>query len=721
MADAQARLANSISSTLGMQLEAFAASELKTVSMLKQEADETTEAAEQVFARYLNGRNFVESFADAATAQAQKAKQQQIHNSGNISNTSSAMKGFQSLKNWSSRTMERTMERRNSSAGSSEEEQQQQARESGAARQSGLEQVRLVQATAELKRFELMKHLISVKHRRNFEMGESLMATVVDLQTFHNAGNKTIQDILPKLQELHSQQESLRQEHSTTIVPTWQRRQVALQDTLTNIHDQSVATAKVLSASAEGQSSIPSSQATEIEAIEDKVKIWQLPDALAFSARYQRDSPPGVLMEGWLYKKSNSMISVLQPWSRRWFVMDKDTIYYYNSSTKASELTRRIASGGTRSGNDYFPTERVKVCDVVLCTVRDLPVSDDTSTRFCFQLVTPQEKPLTLQARGPIEYRSWVDGIRATMEHRLVHGNPHADDLNQASREETKISSLPPTELLGGERFASMSSTATPSPPTSPMVSYSPLVKEIMAANPTCADCGRNGPEWVSVNLGVLICIECSAVHRSLGVHVSKVRSLKLDSLSDREGKLLLALGNERVNPIWEAGVAAQKGWKKPTPESDRKARETWIKSKYLWKGFLNMEAEEEKELASLTSSGDDTELARVDFWSNKLYNAAQKGSIEGCISALAHGGSVEWTNSADGGKTPLHVCALVPKKENSEWHALELAEYLFQNGAKLDALDNEKHGVLDCALLNGAAIEMVEYLTPPTNVPNRS
>lgn len=47
--------------------------------------------------------------------------------------------------------------------------------------------------------------------------------------------------------------------------------------------------------------------------------------------------------------------------------------------------------------------------------------------------------------------------------------------------------------------------------------------------NRVCADCNAPNPEWTSFNLGVLICLECSGVHRKLGVHISKVRSLKLD------------------------------------------------------------------------------------------------------------------------------------------------------------------------------------------------
>ncbi|KAK7291045.1 hypothetical protein RIF29_05906 [Crotalaria pallida] len=46
--------------------------------------------------------------------------------------------------------------------------------------------------------------------------------------------------------------------------------------------------------------------------------------------------------------------------------------------------------------------------------------------------------------------------------------------------------------------------------------------------NDKCAECTAPEPEWASLNLGILPCIECSGVHRNLGVHISKVHALLL-------------------------------------------------------------------------------------------------------------------------------------------------------------------------------------------------
>ncbi|XP_053326458.1 arf-GAP with GTPase, ANK repeat and PH domain-containing protein 1 isoform X7 [Spea bombifrons] len=105
-----------------------------------------------------------------------------------------------------------------------------------------------------------------------------------------------------------------------------------------------------------------------------------------------------------------------------------------------------------------------------------------------------------------------------------------------------------------------------------------------LPGNSHCVDCDAQNPDWASLNLGTLMCIECSGIHRNLGTHLSRVRSLDLDDWPPELIKVMSAIGNELANSIWEG---SSQGHVKPCSESPREEKERWIRAKYEQKLFL--------------------------------------------------------------------------------------------------------------------------------------
>ncbi|KAI3466155.1 hypothetical protein Pfo_022818 [Paulownia fortunei] len=96
--------------------------------------------------------------------------------------------------------------------------------------------------------------------------------------------------------------------------------------------------------------------------------------------------------------------------------------------------------------------------------------------------------------------------------------------------------------------------------------------------NRECADCKCKGPRWASVNLGIFICMQCSGIHRSLGVHISKVRSATLDTWLPEQVAFIQSMGNEKANSYWEAELP---------PNYDRVGIENFIRAKYDEKRWI--------------------------------------------------------------------------------------------------------------------------------------
>ncbi|KAI4270861.1 MAG: hypothetical protein LQ337_006414 [Flavoplaca oasis] len=78
-----------------------------------------------------------------------------------------------------------------------------------------------------------------------------------------------------------------------------------------------------------------------------------------------------------------------------------------------------------------------------------------------------------------------------------------------------------------------------------------------LEGNKSCADCKRNKhPRWASWNLGIFICIRCSGIHRGMGTHISRVKSVDLDAWTDEQLQSVLRWGNSRANKYWESKLA---------------------------------------------------------------------------------------------------------------------------------------------------------------------
>jgi Arf-GAP/SH3 domain/ANK repeat/PH domain-containing protein len=206
------------------------------------------------------------------------------------------------------------------------------------------------------------------------------------------------------------------------------------------------------------------------------------------------------------------------------------------------------------------------------------------------------------------------------------------------------------------------------------------LLRDADQGNYWCADCGSGiKTEWVSINLAIILCIECSGIHRSLGTHISKVRSLTLDinSFTTDIVELLLLVGNRISNMVWEAKLDSSM---KPTPQATREQRLKFITAKYVERAYV----EPISPAVSRFGTADETLLAAI-----------KKNDIQQVIYALALKANPNLTDKSRGTHAVYLALAAAdpatqspvttsPREAPAKVVAFPVAEMLVQNGAEI-------------------------------------
>lgn len=277
----------------------------------------------------------------------------------------------------------------------------------------------------------------------------------------------------------------------------------------------------------------------------------------------------------------------------------------------------------------------------------------DDADMFEFHIVSLDNKQWFFEASSAEERDEWVAGIE-----QLILNSLQGNEINKSKGQ-------------GGATNAVMNAEAIKT------------IKSDVAGNGKCVDCDAPAPDWASINLGVLICIECSGVHRQLGSHISRVRSLDLDEWPPGHLAVMTSVGNRLANAVWEANLATKRPSvaRKPGPGSSQEEKERYIVAKYSRKDFL-----------AALPSGMSAAAALLD--------AILRSDMKSVSLALAHA-SQEDVNapiSPRDARTPLHLATSLG--------SLPIVQLLIWSNANVKSVDHDGRTCISYArnCSNGAA-----------------
>lgn len=343
--------------------------------------------------------------------------------------------------------------------------------------------------------------------------------------------------------------------------------------------------------------------------------------------------------KGYLLKKSDGLRKV---WQRR------------QCSVKGGILTISHATSNRQP---------VKL-NLLTCQVK--PSAED---RKCFDLIS-HNRTYHFQAEDEQEFVIWIS----------VLTNSKEEALNMAFRGE---------QTSGGEDGLEDLTKA--------------IIEDVlrMPGNEVCCDCGAADPKWLSTNLGILTCIECSGIHREMGVHISRIQSMELDKLGTSELLLAKNVGNSSFNEIMEGNLPSPSP--KPTPSSDMTVRKEFINAKYV-----------DHKYARKTCTSAAAKMI-------ELFEAVQSRDLLALIQVYAEG--VELMEplpeaGPEAGETALHYSV-----RTADQTSLHLVDFLVQNSGNLDKQTEWGNTALHycCMYEKPECLKLLLRGKPATDIPNQN
>uniref|UniRef100_A0A7M4F670 Arf-GAP with coiled-coil, ANK repeat and PH domain-containing protein n=1 Tax=Crocodylus porosus TaxID=8502 RepID=A0A7M4F670_CROPO len=367
---------------------------------------------------------------------------------------------------------------------------------------------------------------------------------------------------------------------------------------------------------------------------------------------YNVDAANGIVMEGYLFKRASN---AFKTWNRNKSIETSRNLIFSLHALRLGLVLFTLS---------FQDNPTVVVEDLRLCTVKHC---EDIERRFCFEVVSPT-KSCMLQADSEKLRQAWIKAVQTSI------ATAYREKGDESEKQEKKC-------------FPSAGSLEPGSECKEKLLKGESALQRVqcIAGNASCCDCGLADPRWASINLGITLCIECSGIHRSLGVHFSKVRSLTLDTWEPELLKLMCELGNDVINRIYEAKVEKM-GVKKPQPSMS----------------VCLCLSEGEKQEASVLCSSKQLDPGL------QLYRAAYKKNLPDMAEALAHGAEVNWVNIAENKSTPLIQAVL--------GGSLVTCEFLLQNGANVNHRDVKGRGPLHHATVLGHTGQVCLFLKRGAN-----